>query len=172
MKKENFTAIGLEIDFIRLFSYHELEKSKNLGDNSLIAKFQKINFSKSSLWDDDFHELSLLAWYAFHTFPGQEMWESVQIAENTGIPYFLLDQNIHTMQREVQNLSTDRNHIVIDKRDLKMVTKLLKILCQLDEDAKFLCIVGRAHLNGLFSRYETIQQLGSKKLYPILLWEG
>ena len=150
------------------------KKDQCLSSEELnVNNFNDIDFVNSSVWEDQFYEASLLAWYAYKTFPGQEMMEAAILAEKNSIPYFLLDQNIHNTHNEIKDLKTDWNRVVIKKRDLKMITKLLKIQSKIGENAKLLCIVGRAHLYGLYSYFEVLQKLKSSSNGPALvLWEG
>ncbi len=171
-----FDGVALELDFVRLFSF--LESSTNILDKpnlsgSLLSKFRSFDFSASDIWADQFYEMSLMAWYAYGTFPGQEMIEAMRLSEVNAIPYFLLDQNIHDTKNSVKNLETDWNQVIIKMRDLKMLSKLSRIQGKLGSGAKILCVVGRAHLYGIYSRYEKLRDLKSHaNAPPVLLWSG
>lgn len=173
-EQEQIDALALELDFIRLFSFMEKfgKNGRILSEKYNLKKFNDIDFANSNIWDDQFYEASLYAWYAYRTFPGQEMMEAVQLAEKKSIPYFLLDQNIHTTQEQIHNLKNDWNRIIIIKRDLKMISKLMRIQSLYENKPKILCIVGKAHLYGIFSRFIYLDKLKKDQLTPILLWEG
>lgn len=171
LEQEEFDTVALELDFLRLFSF--FDKESEILEQPAVKKFENIDFTSSDIWTDQFYELSLLSWYAYKTFPGQEMLEAALIAEEKSIPYFLLDQNIQATQNEVKNLKTDWNRVVIQKRDLKMITKLTRICNKLGENAKILCIIGRAHLYGLYTYYKNLQRYKIKaNAAPLILWEG
>ena len=101
------------------------------------------------------------------------MLEAIFYASEHSIPFFLLDQDVHKTFNEIDIEKGDWNNSLLLKRDLKMVTKLHKIQQSISKDEKILCIVGRAHLYGIYRHYQSLQKYSQKiDAKPFLMWGG
>ena len=170
LQDDTFNAIGVELDFSRLAYFFTEEFQEQITKES---KLEAYDFTSSDPFTDLFYEASIRAWYAYKTFPGQEMLEAIFYASEHSIPFFLLDQDVHKTFNEIDIEKGDWNNSLLLKRDLKMVTKLHKIQQSISKDEKILCIVGRAHLYGIYRHYQSLQKYSQKiDAKPFLMWGG